>query len=195
MSQLESNYYNDNADLFIQSTIAVDMAELYQHFTPHLPKQARVLDAGCGSGRDSLAFTKMGFSVDAFDASLEMVKYAQELTGLPIEHKSFNQIQAVNEYDGIWCCASLLHIPRTDLLESMQVLANALKADGIWYISFKYGSKEREKDGRNFTDLTEDLLDSLVSDMNGIQIKSMWVTVDQRPDRSERWLNALLIKR
>ena len=136
----------------------------------------------------------MGFSVDAFDTSLEMVAHAAKLTDLAIEHKRFDQIQAVNIYNGIWCCASLLHLPRTDLLASMQALTKTLKECGFWYVSFKYGNEEREKDGRHFTDLTEDLLNDLIADLVGIQIKSTWVTIDQRPDRSEKCLNALLVK-
>jgi len=194
MTQSDVNYYNVNAELFIQNTLNVDMEKLHQRFIDNLPKHSKILDAGCGSGRDTLAFMKMGFSVDAFDASIKMVESAKKLTGLPVKHNRFDQIQVVNEYHGIWSCASLLHIKRAELPSSMQVLANTLKDTGIWFISFKYGSEEREKDGRFFTDLTEELLTDLVSEVKDIQIESMWTSVDQRPDRCEKWLNALLRK-
>jgi 2-polyprenyl-3-methyl-5-hydroxy-6-metoxy-1,4-benzoquinol methylase len=135
---------------------------------------------------------KMGFDVDAFDASEEMVRHARELTGIPVQHRSFDQLDATHLYDGIWCCASLLHVRTVDLLEAMQPLAKALKENGVWYVSFKYGHEEREKEGRHFTDFNENLLRELVNKLNRITILSTWVTVDKRPDRNEQWLNALL---
>lgn len=191
---MKSNYYNTHADKFIEDTVNVDMSSLHQRFHSYLPKGARVLDAGCGSGRDAFAFMEMGYSVDAFDASLEMVKYASQLTGLPIKHQVFEELKDVELYDGIWCCASLLHVPRNNLLDVMQVIANALKDKGVWYLSFKYGNEEREKDGRHFTDITEASLNELVSKLNGVKIMEMWVDVDQRPDNTVQWLNALLCK-
>ena len=191
---MKSNYYNTRADKFIEDTVNVDMSSLHQRFDSYLPKGARVLDAGCGSGRDALAFMGMGYSVDAFDASLEMVKYASLLTELPVKQQTFEELKGVGLYDGIWCCASLLHVPRNNLSDVMQNIANVLKVKGVWYLSFKYGDEEREKDGRHFTDLTEDSLGKLVSKLNGVAIMEMWVDVDQRPDNTVQWLNALLCK-
>lgn len=187
-------YYNDNADSFFAGTVDVDMSELHQRFTSYLPAGALILDGGCGSGRDSLAFIQQGFAVEAFDASEAMVRMASELTGLSVELKRFDQLSAVSCYDGIWTCASLLHVPRESLLESMRLLSRALKPNGVWYVSFKYGTSEREKDGRTFTDLDEQGLVSLVSDIDSLLIKDMWLTVDKRPDRDETWINAILTK-
>ena len=171
------------------------MSSLYSEFTAYLPKNAKVLDAGCGSGRDSLAFLKMGYDVSAFDASNEMVKYASKLTGISVKKLNFDQLKSLNTYDGIWCCASLLHVQKSELLESMQSLANALKEHGVWYVSFKYGDTEREKDGRRFTDLNENLLHGLAGQLSDIEIISTWVTTDKRANRDETWLNSILKKR
>jgi SAM-dependent methyltransferase len=189
------NFYNEHAEQFIENTLNVDMSSLYSEFTAYLPKNAKVLDAGCGSGRDSLAFLKMGYDVSAFDASNEMVKYASKLTGISVKKLNFDQLKSINTYDGIWCCASLLHVQKSELLESMQSLANALKEHGVWYVSFKYGDTEREKDGRRFTDLNENLLHELAGQLSDIEIISTWVTTDKRANRDEKWLNSILKKR
>jgi len=188
------NYYQHHAQAFFSDTIGVDMSSLYAPFIAHLAPGACVLDAGCGSGRDARAFVEMGYAVEAFDASSEMVRMATEHSGLPVKQMTFNEVQASNRYDGIWCCASLLHVPAQDLPQAMSSLAQALKPGGVWYVSFKYGDSEREKGGRHFSDLTEAGLNALVAQLAGIRVQSMWTTQDKRPDRSETWLNALLRK-
>ena len=189
------NYYQNNAQIFFDGTVNVDMSSLYASFTRHLPPGAKVLDAGCGSGRDAKAFHEMGYQVDAFDASSEMVALARQHTGLPVQQMTFADVDAQQQYDGIWCCASLLHVSSQELPTVMQKLANALKPGGIWYVSFKYGDGEREKDGRQFTDMTETSLGALLGTTPEIAIETQWTTQDKRPERDEIWLNALLRKR
>lgn len=188
------NYYQNHAQRFFADTINVDMASLYAPFIAHLPPGARVLDAGCGSGRDARAFAEMGYQVEAFDASSEMVRLATQHSGLAVKQMTFSDVDATDRYDGIWCCASLLHVEAYALPQAMRTLAQALKPGGIWYVSFKYGEQEREKEGRHFSDFTESTLTALVSGLAGVQVASMWTTQDKRPDRDETWLNALLRK-
>lgn len=188
------DYYSQHAETFFSGTVDVDMASLYQPFVAKLPAQGRVLDAGCGSGRDSKAFAGLGYDVDAFDASPEMVAMASQHSGLAVRQMRFAEVEAVSRYDGIWCCASLLHVPSAELPDALHRLARALKPGGIWYVSFKYGEGERAKEGRRFTDLNEAGLTALVESLAGVQIARMWKTEDKRPDRDETWLNALLSK-
>ncbi|QIT30732.1 class I SAM-dependent methyltransferase [Raoultella terrigena] len=188
------NYYQHNADSFFTATVAVDMSSLYAPFVEALTPPKLILDAGCGSGRDAKAFAEMGYRVEAFDASSEMVARAARYSGLPVRQRSFADISETARYDGIWCCASLLHVPGDELPGVMQRLATALKPGGVWYVSFKYGTGEREKEGRRFIDLDEAGLTALVAALADIDITRMWQTLDKRPDRSETWLNALLLK-
>ena len=188
-------FYQDNADDFFEGTINVDMSNIYQHFTKSLKKHALILDAGCGSGRDTKAFLDMGYAVEAFDASSELVSRAREYTGIEIKEALFNDVDDIEKYDAIWCCASLLHVPEVELPETLSKLANALKSSGVWYVSFKYGDSQREKDGRSFTDINEQRLTELVSSLSNIDISSTWITEDNRPDRNEKWLNAILTKK
>lgn len=189
------NYYQNNAQTFFDGTVNVDMSTLYESFTRHLMPGAQVLDAGCGSGRDAKAFREMGYEVEAFDASSEMVALASQHSGLSVKQMTFADVDAKKKYDGIWCCASLLHVPVQELPAVMQGLANALKPGGIWYMSFKYGDSEREKDGRRFTDMNETSLKALLEASPEIDIETLWTTQDKRPERDEIWLNALLRKR
>jgi len=187
-------FYQDNADDFFKGTVNVDMNNIYQHFTKNLNKNTLILDAGCGSGRDTKAFIEMGYNVEAFDASSELVSRASEYTGIEVKHALFNDVDSVEKYDAIWCCASLLHVPEIELPETISKLANALKPNGVWYVSFKYGDSQRQKGGRSFTDINEKRLDELVSNLSNIDIDSTWITEDNRPDRDEKWLNAILVK-
>ncbi|MGR2856591.1 class I SAM-dependent methyltransferase [Erwinia sp. 1181_3] len=192
---MNNDYYQQHAERFFTETVTVDMSALYQPFVAHLKPGARILDAGCGSGRDARAFHEMGYDVEAFDASDELVELARQHSGLPVEQKRFEDVTDVERYDGIWCCASLLHVPLAELPEVLARLARALKPDGVWYLSFKYGSGEREKDGRVFTDMDEIKLNDLIADLENIVLLDTWITGDKRPERqNEKWLNSLLRK-
>ena len=187
-------YYQDNADAFFNGTVDVDMENIYQQFTKYLSPNAQILDAGCGSGRDSMAFVNMGYTVDAFDASSKLTERARQYTRLDVKHMVFNDVNAIDKYDGIWCCASLLHVKSKELPNTMQILSRALKLNGVWYVSFKYGVTDRHKDRRNFTDMDEAKLEKLIRHIEGVVIKKMWITSDNRPEREEMWLNAILLK-
>ncbi len=115
------DYYNKHAEKFTTSTFEVDMKSLYQPFLTELPEGARILDVGCGSGRDTLAFKNKGYQVDAIDYSEELVKKATQLTGIPVRLQSFYEIDADQAYDGIWACASLLHCERMILVKIMDL--------------------------------------------------------------------------
>lgn len=185
------DYYNKYAEEFTASTFEVDMESLYQPFLAELSEGARILDVGCGSGRDTLAFKNKGYQVDAIDYSEELVKKATRLTGIPIKLKSFYEVDDYEAYDGIWACASLLHCERSRLAEVLEKMVQALKPNGVIYISFKYGDSDRDKDGRKFTDLDENQADALLEQFDNVQQIKQWVTLDQRPDRQEKWLNLL----
>ena len=188
------DYYKNNAKIFVESTLQIDMQPLYQRFLPLLPGYAHILDAGCGSGRDARYFIKNGYQVTAFDASTEIAALAEKEIGQSVQVQRLQDIQYQNQFDGIWACASLLHVPAKELPDVFHRLAGALKPNGVIYCSFKYGRGEYEKQGRRFTDLDETGLQSLVGKTKILTIKEMWVTADLRPGRDhERWLNGILV--
>lgn len=135
-------FYNEHAKIFAANTLSADMNDARQHFTKLLPTAARVLDFGCGSGRDTKAFLEAGYTVDAVDGSKELCRIASEFTGIPVKQMLFQDLNATCIYDGIWACASILHLPKAELSEVMLKIAKALKPNGILYTSFKYGTFE-----------------------------------------------------
>ena len=190
------HYYQHNAQQFFESTVAVDMAEIRDRFTALLPAHGSVLDAGCGSGRDAKAFAEQGFQVEAFDASPELAELASQHSGLPVQVMRFQELDVSAHYDGIWCCASLLHVPRAELPEVFRRLAKALKAGGVLYASFKYGQGAREDNGRVFTDMREGEIAERLRGIEGagLRVVQEWMSKDRRPERRESWVNVIIEK-
>lgn len=186
-------YYRENAASFFRETVGAEMSPLYDRFLPFVPPDGHILDAGCGSGRDALFFRSLGYRVTAFDGSEKLAKLAAEYTGLDVMVLRLQDLEWVRKFDGVWACASLLHVPAIDLADTVRRLATALKPTGILYASFKYGHGERERNGRLFTDLDETGFDSLVTDVGKLEKLDTWISADVRPGRGdERWFNALL---
>jgi SAM-dependent methyltransferase len=172
------------------------MSALHERFLRHIPARGRILDAGCGVGRDALAFAERGYSVVAFDASAEMVRLARERTAGRAEvlHMRFEDVAWREEFDGIWACASLLHVPETELPAVARRLASALRPGGVIYMSFKYGAGQRVSEGRQFTDHTDETLRAAVH-VTGLALAETWTTADVRVGRSaELWQNAVAVR-
>lgn len=237
-------YYNRHAQSFCDSTVMADMSLCRRRFLQYIPKGGRILDAGCGSGRDSRAFLEAGYRVEAFDASEAVCEYARTYTGLPVrccrfedfaehfrtsgssafglldtgvlresddicgsggfgqpgsgalrEGTAVDGAAAMGEnagFDGIWACASLLHLPEKSLAAVLPMLAGALKRSGILYASFKRGQNQHFRGGRFFCDFTEDSLTKLISQSHCFKLLECFVTGDVRADREgELWVNII----
>lgn len=189
------NFYQDNAKEFAQSTLNVDLSSIYAEFEPYIAKSGKILDAGCGAGRDLKYFSSKGFDAIGIDASSALVEIAKNESGCQVQCMTFEQLDYHNEFDGIWCCASLLHVPLNRLSDVFHRLSRALKIKGMLYVSFKYGSEEVERNGRWFRDLNEPLLSEILNETDQLNIKKTWLTGDARPGReNEKWLNAIIVK-
>src|SRR5262245_22485962 len=119
-------YYDRHADSFVQDTLGVDMTALYKPFLALVPAGGHILDAGCGSGRDAREFKRRGYAVTAFDASPELVRLATGVIGQPVEVLRFQDMPFEEEFDGVWACASLVHVPAAEI---EAVFANLIRAD------------------------------------------------------------------
>src|SRR5262245_38138423 len=149
-------YYERHADSFVSATVSVDIASLHNKFLALVPEGGLILDAGCGSGRDSKVFLERGFRVRAFDASTQIAARASGLIGTPVTVLRFEDFEECDCFDAIWACASLLHVPEVHLPTCIGNLWAGLKPFGVFYLSFKLGHGERAVDGRHFTDATEE---------------------------------------
>lgn len=189
------NYYNVHAKEFFEGTVAADMSCLRDKFLKYIPVGGRLLDAGCGSGRDSKVFIQSGYKVEAIDASVELCKLASENIGQEVHCLCFNDMKYKKEFDGIWASASLLHVAKNDMQGVLVKCYNALKPDGILYASFKYGDTEAVKNKRLFNNYTEEGIKDLFYDMGIFRILECFVTEDVRAERTgEKWVNVIAKK-
>ena len=189
------DYYNENAKMFIDGTLSVDFTSIQNTFLNLLPAGAAILDFGCGSGRDAKYFLDHGYQVAAVDGSAELCKAASEYAGIPVKQMLFEELDEVEKYDGIWACASILHVKKAELPGILRKMSAATKSNGIIYFSFKYGDFEGERNGRYFTDMTEDSMAQLLEMISELRIEKQWITGDVRAGRGdERWLNMILRK-
>lgn len=190
------NYYDINAKEFVEGTLNVDFKATQDKFINKLPAKGYILDFGCGSGRDTKYFLAKDFNVDAIDGSIELCKIASEYTNIKVRHMYFNELSRVNKYDGIWACSSILHLSLDDLVDVFKRMSKALKDEGIIYTSFKYGDFSGERNGRYFTDMTEDSFAKLIANVDNLKVEEQWITADVRPQRgNEKWLNLILRKK
>lgn len=190
------NYYDTNVKEFVEGTLNVDFKATQDKFINKLPAKGYILDFGCGSGRDTKYFLARDFNVDAIDGSIELCKIASEYTNIKVRHMYFNELSIVNKYDGIWACSSILHLSLDDLVDVFKRMSKALKDEGIIYTSFKYGDFSGERNGRYFTDMTENSFDKLIANVENLKVEEQWITADVRPQRgNEKWLNLILRKK
>ncbi len=185
-------YYDTHADEYVADTLNADMSEQYGKYLPWLGKGARILDLGCGSGRDSRYFISRGFDVTPVDGSPEMCRRAAALTGRNVREIKFEDLDYDGVFDGVWACASLLHVRKDEMNGILSRVSRALRPDGVLYISFKYGDGERLSAGRIYSDYTEDALDTLINNDAHLRMIEWWINEDSRPDHSDDlWLNVI----
>lgn len=192
------SYYDNHADKFYEATVNVAFATMYKPFLSKLKgvkENPFILDFGCGSGRDTKYFLERGYQVEAIDGSIELCRLASRYTGIDVKNMLFQELSEVKKYDGIWACSSILHLPQDELADVMRKMAAALKGEGIIYSSFKYGSFAGERNGRYFTDMTEETFADFISGIKELEVVEQWTTSDARPGRErEKWLNIILRK-
>lgn len=191
------DYYNENATTFIKRTINRDVSPLYKKFLRQIPKNSHILDAGCGSGRDSHFFQEQGFGITAFDASKEMTKFSSELIGKPVLKMRFQDINFSEEFDAVWASASLIHVPYDQQQYVMKRIHRSLKPSGIFFASYKHGQTQRKADDRFFFDMDETTIHKYTDGL--FEIIELWDSPDikNKPSASptSKWLNILCRKK
>ncbi len=194
MNCSEECYYNKIANSYFNTTVNADVNALYDRFLRYVSKGAKILDLGCGSGRDVKAFLDMGYDVDAIDGSEELARLASEYTGIQVKCMDFNQLNENSVYDAVWACASLLHVTSQNLPNIMARIRRALKTSGVVYASFKHGDFEGVRDDRYYTDMTSERLAEVLNKTGGFSIVEEGYSDDVRAENNTVWYNVILRK-
>ena len=191
------DYYNKNSEEYFNSTLNVDMTNTYKAFLKLVPKGGKILDLGCGSGRDSMNFMKLGYEVTAVDGAKELAKKASVLLGKEVIVSTFEELKLKEKFHGIWACASLLHIKREDLKIVLNNLYNNLEDNGVFYMSFKYGEKEYVDDkNRYFNCFTDESIISFINENTKYNILGLYITEDKLGRVNEvKWVNLICNKK
>ena len=195
------SYYDEKASTYYQQTHAVSLEDIYSQFMDKLTSESdqTILDVGCGSGRDSIYFASLGFTVTAVDGSAKLLNLAKEdcehdIDWLQLRFKDIVKQNWVNYFTGIWACASLLHLPFSELPSVLNVLVAALKTGGIIYLSFKYGNSERLDSDRFFCDMNDRRIEQLLTKVSSMTLVKSWQSYDKRYDNSTIWFNVIIVK-
>ncbi len=187
------DYYERNADAFTAGTMDVAFTDVQEQFLSYIPARGSILDFGCGSGRDTKYFISKGYSVEATDGSKKLCEIAGNNAGVTVKHMMFSELDEQEKYDGIWACASILHLPKEELKDVFGRMIKAVKKGGYIYSSFKHGDFEGYRNERYFIDFAFESFHEFMKRFPEIKIIEEWISADVRPGRGdEKWLNLIL---
>ncbi|EPX76962.1 class I SAM-dependent methyltransferase [Litoreibacter arenae] len=148
------------ADTFARTKPDADLLALMDAVTPN----GHILDLGCGPGNSAAMMQAAGFTVEATDASPEMIRIAREQHKVDAQLATFDDIAGSDLYDGIWANFSLLHAPKACMPRHLSAIRKALKPGGIFHIGLKIGDNaNRDKIGRLYSYYQEDELKHLLT--------------------------------
>jgi SAM-dependent methyltransferase len=190
-TELTQRYYNDNGIAYAERTLQADMSDAYRRFLQQLPSGGRILDVGCGAGRDLLAFSNRGYQVTGIDSSSTMIGIAFVTSGAPCQVVAVEDMQFQEEFEGAWACASLLHLPKSHLGAALAKIRTALVSGGIMFVSMQEGDGERIAfDERFFSYYRIDELKNAIA-AAGFDILESWASIDSLGRSSQQWINVI----
>lgn len=187
------NYYESNAEHYAAETFSADMSEQYQRFLPLLKKGAKILDVGSGSGRDACYFQKHGYQVTALEPSKNLCREIRKVFSGEIICSDIQNYRPKERYDGIWACASLIHLQEEEIRRFFEKIDLYLNDNGVVYVSGKNGISTGEvEDGRFFLEFTEQLVEKILTVNEQLKLEQLWYTEDVSGRRGFQWLNVVL---
>jgi SAM-dependent methyltransferase len=204
-------YYEQNVKKYSEEFDCFDFGEIYSKFenmveqsiSKDQPLYLTILDAGCGTGRDTAKFIKDGYQVTAFDASPAMVrkcnkeiddlkkssdtKIAEIANSSKCLEMTFDEVNFRNEFNGVWASASLLHIPQYRFESTINKLIKALKEGGTIYISLKYGKGSIELGNRHFYYYKAYMIKKILRKIEGLKVINIWLTNNKTEEVKRPW--------
>jgi len=185
-------FYEDQAEEYFQRTVSADLSHLYEQFLPHVARGGRILDVGCGSGRDLRAFMQKGFRAVGIDSSRALVELARSFSGAECVTGRIEEMVFDGQFDGVWACASLLHLPRSAIDDALDRIHKALVAGGVLFASVQEGDGERVADDGRFYTLYKEAEFLARVEAAKFDILESWISKDVLDQlRPIRWLNVL----
>ncbi len=183
---------------YIMRTINVDNSDYYRVFLKYIPEGGSILDIGCGSGRDAYHFKKMGYKVEAIDGGKEFCHFASNLLEQPVKCMMFQDIDYVEEFNGIWALASIHHLDKDELESVMIKIYQALKPNGVLFFNSRLGENEYDnKLGKHFNEFTQKSFRKFIKGnkvLKKFKFKEEFIAGDKREGRDEQWYCAILKK-
>jgi mutator protein MutT len=188
-------YYDANAVEYASATRQLAMQPIYNKFLPQLKSGDSILDLGCGAGRDAKHFLALGFDVTPVDGSAVLAATASAYLGRHVEVVQFQALEYEACFDAVWACASLLHVPKSQLDFVLRRALDALKPNGLAYMSFKWGENETVDDkGRYFNNYTDVSLAKVAAALPGVSVIDIWINDTPQGEQTQRWVNAVIRK-
>jgi SAM-dependent methyltransferase len=152
ISQSTLSHYDEAAQAFWEGTRHHDVSQNILALLSHLGTGCfRILDFGCGPGRDLCAFRRLGHEAVGLDGSARFVEMAREHSGCEVLHQDFLALELPEaSFDGIFANASLFHVPAQELPRVLGELRDALRPGGILFSSNPHGRNEEGWNDRRY---------------------------------------------
>jgi SAM-dependent methyltransferase len=183
-------YYDINVSDFWEGTKDHDVSQNYHALLSAIeaPSPFKLLDFGCGPGRDLIYFARLGHEVTGLDGSPEFCRAAAEKSHCPVWHQDFIELKLPPQhFDGVFANASLFHIPRSELPRVLGQLSTCLRPRGVLFCSNPRGNGESFEEPRyaNFMEI-EDYRQFLAA--AGFTIENHYYRPAGRPLAEQPWL-------
>jgi len=199
MDQTTLKYYSDNAAQIADRYESV-VSNLSAHFVDSFSKGGKILDIGCGSGRDLAVLHQLGFDCYGVDPTPEFLAIAQKTHPEHVGRIELGQLPDLmtpfgGEFDGVLCSAVLMHIDIAQLPATTAAIKSCLKQGGrlLYSVPSKrldVVASNRDANGRLFIPDQAVRLNSLFSDLGFIEIQS-WTNSDSMGRDAVEWVSVL----
>lgn len=193
MDERTMKYYNDNYKDIYKSSKNIDLSSLYLEFEKYLEYGDKILDLGCGIGRD-IEYFKKNYEVEGVDASKKLVEIARKNTGVKIYNLTYEKMEFKDSYDGIWALASLVHMGEEKIIETIRKVSKSLNKQGVFYMSFKHGDFKGYIGERYFTYMNEDKINNMFIQIPEVEVIKIFYTGDKMDRKDTEWINIICKK-
>lgn len=186
-----NKFYEENAAAYFSQTINTPMS--YDRFLAYLAPRSTIMDLGCGSGRDAKHFMEQGYQVHALDSSVALGQLVSTTLTIPVTISTIEEWAPAKKYDGIWSCASLLHLEWSEIKSFFARLPHFLEQNGVIFVSVKSGIETGfDEKGRYFTNFTEEMVEEILTLVPQLALEELWYSGDNLNRDGFKWMNFII---